>query len=1073
MTAEGDRGPVAAGSGSLPVLRLRVLGAFEVEGLRDAEVGTRKARTLLKALALARGGPVAADRLAEIVWGDDPPARVGEQVSVLVSRLRGVLGPDRVERHDAGYALRADWLDLAEAEARVEEASSRIAAGAYAAGRSAARAALDLVRGPLLPDEDGDWVVVERAAVERLVARARVTAAEAALLAGDPATAASDAEAALDYDPYDEHALRLAMTAFLRIGRRGSALACYARMRRRLRDDLGVGTGPETERIYELALAEHPPGPPSPATRIEGGPLPPLAGRQGDLAALHAALARVRDGGAAVVVVEGEAGIGKSALVSRFAAEAAAAGAVVLTGRCDDLGRDLPLQPVVDAIDRHLMSVGGEAAAELLGADAPVLGPVLGRSPAHLGPGPTATALRDSDTGRALLFGALLSLTRRLAADATTVLVIEDFHHAGAGTVEWCRIAARRGDRLLLVVTRRPGGGHSLAGEEAETVSLGPLDRAAVAELVGSERADDLLARSGGHPLFLVELASSPDGSLPASVRAAVEERVEALGPAAPTIRAAAVLGPHLDLDLLAAATGQPALQILAHLEEGLSARLLAEEGATLGFRHQLVREALATGVTAGRRAYLHRQAAQALAARPSADPLDVAFYARRGGEGELAAGALIRAAEVAERRFDLEAAEELLDEAVHLRDSAETRQARARIRMARWAVGAAAEDADQAVAHGGGAAALELAGWAAYYQRDYPRAERRADAALARASDPGLRSSSLTLAGRLRHSRGDLAGAHTRLAEAAAIATPDVRGVAQIWLASLESYRGRTEEAIELFGRALAEPEPFGHPFALLHGWFGIVRCLGLRGRLAEALEALAQLDSLIVRSGRQGDRFHAVALNTRSWLARNVGDIEEAKEANREARAASLEPAQYEPHHVAALDLVECHLLDGDEAGARRWLEQAGAVDTWEGTMAWHQRHRLGVLRAEVALAGGDPAGALAAAAAVEADAGARGEPRYRALAELVAARASAAMGRPYERDRVDAALEVLDRVAGLEAWRATADVAAGTGDDGWWRVARGRLDTLVATAGDQGPKLRDWAERYLSRLGPSPSG
>src|SRR4051794_34790342 len=95
-------------------VRARVLGEFEIEGLAPRQLGSRKARTLLKILALAHGRPVAVDRLVECLWPNEEsaPSRPDEQVAVLVSRVRAVLGPERLLRTDGGYALLYDWLDL-------------------------------------------------------------------------------------------------------------------------------------------------------------------------------------------------------------------------------------------------------------------------------------------------------------------------------------------------------------------------------------------------------------------------------------------------------------------------------------------------------------------------------------------------------------------------------------------------------------------------------------------------------------------------------------------------------------------------------------------------------------------------------------------------------------------------------------------------------------------------------------------------------------------------------------------------------------------------------------------------
>lgn len=160
--------------GPLPRLRVRLLGGLSVDGLDEREIGSRKGRTVLKLLALARGGSVPPDRMVEVLWGDDPPSRPLNQLGVLVSRLGAVLGAERLPRSDAGYALRCDWLDVDELEARVVEAKRRLSTGQAGAARAAAQAGLALVRGPLLPDEEGDWIDAERAAADRLSQRARL-----------------------------------------------------------------------------------------------------------------------------------------------------------------------------------------------------------------------------------------------------------------------------------------------------------------------------------------------------------------------------------------------------------------------------------------------------------------------------------------------------------------------------------------------------------------------------------------------------------------------------------------------------------------------------------------------------------------------------------------------------------------------------------------------------------------------------------------------------------------------------------------------------------------------------------
>ncbi|MEO7428993.1 MAG: bacterial transcriptional activator domain-containing protein, partial [Acidimicrobiales bacterium] len=235
-------------------LRVRLLGGLSVEGLEPTTVGSRKARTLLGSLGARRGRPASGDWLAEVLWGDDLPARPADQVGVLVSRLRGVLGADRIVRNDAGYALRADWLDVEELEARAGDAQARLQAGDTLAARLAASMGLDLARGPLLPEEEGGWVEELRDAVARTVAALGLVAADAALQSGDALGAMAAASSSLVHDPYDEAALRALMHANVALGRPASALGAYAVLRARLAADLGVSPSPQTEALHNGIL---------------------------------------------------------------------------------------------------------------------------------------------------------------------------------------------------------------------------------------------------------------------------------------------------------------------------------------------------------------------------------------------------------------------------------------------------------------------------------------------------------------------------------------------------------------------------------------------------------------------------------------------------------------------------------------------------------------------------------------------------------------------------------------------------------------------------------------------------
>ena len=483
-----------------------------------------------------------------------------------------------------------DWLDFDALADYAGEADRRLAAGAVGGARAAAAAGLALVRGRLLADErDPWWAQAELTRAASLVGRLRHAAAVGALRAGAATEAATLATSALAEDSFDEEALRLLMDALSRSGRPASALAVYATFRSHLADELGVSPSPETEAIHNaILLGTHPGG-------EQAAPAAPdtLAGRADALARLDTLLDRAAGGRPQVIVVEGEAGIGKSTLLDAVGTRAAGRGFSVVSVAAEELGRTLPIQPILDVVDALIRRPGAPPEEEVLGSDGAVLGPLLGF---HHEPVASAqlAALIDPGAGQALMGAAVFSVLRRQAARLPLAILVDDLHLAGPSTLAWLGQATRRlaGSAVLIVAARREEEGAPVPG--VETLPLGPLDLVATALVVGAERAADLHARSGGHPLFLVELAAAGAGEeLPASIRQAVEGRCARAGPAAPILRTAAVLGAGIDLDLLAEVTGDRPAELLDHLEEGVRRRLLVEDPA-FGFSHALVRQALA-----------------------------------------------------------------------------------------------------------------------------------------------------------------------------------------------------------------------------------------------------------------------------------------------------------------------------------------------------------------------------------------------------------------------------------------------------------------------------------------------
>ena len=1029
-------------------LRVRLLGPLEVDGADVQSLPGRKSRTLVKVLALARGRPVAADRLIDVLWGEELPANPERDLSVQVSRIRSLLGAARVIRSDAGYALAVDWLDVAALEELGTDARKRLAAGHPAAARTAAAAGLALVRGPFLADEpEGEWARGEREAVERTLAEVRLVAAEAALAAGELAEAATLAAAAFGHDPYDEAALRVLMRAHAAAGRPASALAAYASMRERLAEDLGVGPSAETEALHTAVLTGQP------GLRATAPAGPHLPGRARELEELEAALARAGRA-AELVVVEGQAGIGKSRLLDTFARSLRSRGVTVLHGHCDELARDLPLQPVADALSAAVHAAGDDG---VLGEEATVLSPFLG------GGGPTLAAAGrpPGEVVRPLVYAAVVRVLGRLGTPA--VLLLDDIHLAGPSTLDWLRFLVRRRHEahVLVVAARRPEEGGQVPATAA--LLLRPLDLEATREVVGPALAERFYERTGGHPLFLTELAGGGETeSLPDSITASVAERADRAGSAGGLLRVAAVLGPEVDLDLLATVLRRDPLSLLDDLEEGVRRAFLEERGSRFRFVHELVREALTVGTSASRRTVLHREAARALAARPDADQLQLAHHARLGDDTVLAARALVHAGLHAAARYDLDGAERLLGESIALHDTAVARVARGRVRAGREDFVGAEADAGVARALGARAEALELGAWAARYgRRDMAAAIALGEKGAGLATDAATRASCLLAVGLARRGNGELSEAE-RAFEAAAELEP-VAGMGPIssYLALVRVHQGRAQEALRLLQPALEADIALVHGYPVEHVLQMAAHAHGLLGHPHAALQALDELARAVARRG-SSLRYGGLEANYRAWILRNLDLAEAAEETERARQEAAIAEVTVQ----AELDAADAAVRDGRLDTAMELMERVRILaESRPFNNVFRYRQRWAWVQARTELAAGDVDVAEARARVLEAEAMRRGDRRYSTLGRLLVLRARALRGGAVELASAEQVLASLDEVAGMEAWWLTAEAGADLGVAAWQAWAERRAEHLAGRAGPLGERFRAAAARRLS--------
>jgi DNA-binding CsgD family transcriptional regulator/tetratricopeptide (TPR) repeat protein len=400
---------------------------------------------------------------------------------------------------------------------------------------------------------------------------------------------------------------------------------------------------------------------------------PTFVGRIEELQTLEAARVRAANGDPAVVLVGGEAGVGKTRLVAELTNQWATDGTRVLVGGCVPVGEGaLPYAPIVEALRALLAEVGANEVRELVGPSWPELArllPALGE--------PDRTVLPDQ-TAQARLFELLLGLLGRLSESVPLVVVVEDLHWADQSTRDLLAFLVRnlRRERVLLVVTYRndePGQqqlGPYLAeldrGGRVERVELALLDQAQTgAQLVGilgaapaAELVDAVFARSEGNPFFTEELLAvvrAGSSELPATLRDLLRGRVQALPQSAQhVLEVAAVAGRRMPHRLLAAVAGLEEQQLDGALREAVASQLLMTAPGEDGYdvRHALLREVIVADLLPGERARLHAALAHTVVDLLGSGELDwsgsaaeVAAHWHRAGDLQQALAWSVRAA--------------------------------------------------------------------------------------------------------------------------------------------------------------------------------------------------------------------------------------------------------------------------------------------------------------------------------------------------------------------------------------------------------------------------------------------
>jgi DNA-binding SARP family transcriptional activator/tetratricopeptide (TPR) repeat protein len=718
-------------------LSLALLGPPVVRrGRTPVTFDTRKATALLALLAVT-AREHSREQLADLLWPEADSAKGRASLRRTLSVTAAIMSDGLVISRTAvaldPAAVRVDVREFGHLIDQPDIASLERAAQLY---RDDFLAGFTLRGCP----EFEEWQASVSEELRQSLARGLQRLVAACITDGQLDRAAGHARRWLQLDPLHEPAHQAIIKLHGWAGQRSAAMRQYRTLVRVLDRDLAVRPLPETTQLYDEVRAgrlkplvrsdaddaaagagaraavrtgasagDDPPGP-------SGPPAPgawPLVGRAGELDSLWAAWQGTEQHGR-VVAIAGQAGIGKTRLVTEFRAQVAGAGAAVLASRCHDGETSLPFVLAADLL-RGALSIRPDL-PDVLPAQTAAMAGRLVPALAAAQPDSAAPPL-DSPVAVTRLYGAiadtLLTAARggsagsggsSVARGPAGVVVVEDVHWADGPSLGLLAYLVRRlanwplllilswqseqGARLRPLRTALGEAESELVGQVIEPRPLGAEAISALLDLDGMPRFDvtRLLEQTRGLPMLVREYIEALRGTQgaagvpgterldwwpPASVRDLLRARLEAVSePTLQILTAAAVLGTESDADLLRAVSGRGEDEVVEAIEEALGRSLLTENAPpaspslvaghatpSYGFPYDALRRTAYESATLARRRLLHSRAADILIRRHERDPATtraatVADHLQRAGREAEAAQWWWRASEVARELY-------------------------------------------------------------------------------------------------------------------------------------------------------------------------------------------------------------------------------------------------------------------------------------------------------------------------------------------------------------------------------------------------------------------------------------
>jgi predicted ATPase len=691
-----------------PTLHMHLLGEFLLVAgdTPMTTVTVPRLQSLLAYLVLHRGAPQDRSHLAFLLWPDSTEAQAHTNLRKALHHLRQALpDADRFIRADARSLQwlptppNVAWtLDVQDLEAALARAAQAEQAQDTTALRQALAQVIRLYRGDLLPNCYDEWILPERDRLRQLF----LQAAERLIALLEPErdydAAIKVAQRLLRQEPLHEATYRQLMRFYALRGDRAAALRVYHTCVTVLERELGTEPSAATRQTYEALLQS------KTSTETLSGPLAargtaaPLVGRQAEWQRLQEAWRQASGGRPHMVILTGEAGIGKTRLAEELEAWVSRQGMTTASARCYVAEGQLPYAPITTWLRTEALQTGISTLDPLWLTEVTRLVPDLLAKRPKL---PRPAAMTEG-WQRQHFFEALARAF--LCARQPLLLLLDDLQWCDQETLEWLHYLFRFAPkaRLLLIGTVRAEEilpEHPLSaflsalqrdGLVTE-VALKPLDTTETTSLaehiVGHQLNPTMVAslyhETEGNPLFVVEMARAgtlgqrisgqPDAehltallthsasTLPPTVQTVLATRLAQLSPLARAVaNLAAVIGRAFTFDVLVRASGEGEDAIVRGLDELWQRRIVREQGTgaavAYDFSHDKLREQAYVALSPAQRRLLHRRVAEAFIALYAAD-LDavseqIAGHYERAGLPEQAIPYYQRAGEAARRVY-------------------------------------------------------------------------------------------------------------------------------------------------------------------------------------------------------------------------------------------------------------------------------------------------------------------------------------------------------------------------------------------------------------------------------------